>query len=338
MSSEAAAPSLHLDSTYGVLFLALVITMALWGAGTVQLYYYHNKFGHTDEWWRRLIVFLIWALDTGHQICIIKPLYMDFVKNFDNPASLTHLDPASTDTVILAAFVDSLVQGLFLTRIWHLSRQNYVLTGSVIALVIAQFVSTMVYFGKENGFTDYTQLTKSVSVEHVATAIITVTDLVIASTLVWLLHSSRSGFKRTDTVINRLILYTVNTGLITGLCALAALVTGFALPNTSLYIFFLFVIPKLYLNCLLASLNSREHLRSTLEATDEFGMSVTASTLRAYPSRISSGMTKSQPNRPHHVDIRVETDTMADHEAQKHLERTQSASGSEDHMGKPEPI
>ena len=43
----------------------------------------------------------------------------------------------------------------------------------------------------------------------------TVTDVLLTSILVYSLHKSRTGIKRTDSMINVLIMYAVNTGLLT---------------------------------------------------------------------------------------------------------------------------
>ena len=50
-------------------------------------------------------------------------------------------------------------------------------------------------------------------------------DTAIALVLIYLLHQSRTGFKRSETIINRLILFTINTGALTSLCALVSLIT-----------------------------------------------------------------------------------------------------------------
>lgn len=47
----------------------------------------------------------------------------------------------------------------------------------------------------------------------------------IALVLIYLLHRSRTGFKRSDTIIKRLIIFTLSTGLSTSLCAIMTLVT-----------------------------------------------------------------------------------------------------------------
>lgn len=47
-----------------------------------------------------------------------------------------------------------------------------------------------------------------------------VTDILITAALIALLHRSRTGFRRSDNMINRLILFTVNTGALTSILAI----------------------------------------------------------------------------------------------------------------------
>lgn len=69
-------------------------------------------------------------------------------------------------------------------------------------------------------------------------------DAIIAIVLSFYLHTSRSGFKRTDTIINRLIMFTVNTGVLTGICAVLTLITNVAFPNTFIYMIFYIIVAR----------------------------------------------------------------------------------------------
>lgn len=50
-------------------------------------------------------------------------------------------------------------------------------------------------------------------------------DVGIAATLIFLLQRSRTGFRRSETIINRLILFTINTGLLTSMAAAMSLIS-----------------------------------------------------------------------------------------------------------------
>ena len=66
----------------------------------------------------------------------------------------------------------------------------------------------------------------------------------------------------TNAVLNNLIMYAVNRGVLTSLCALLNLVLFLALPGT--FYFFIGLMPssKLYMNTMLATLNTRQHIRT----------------------------------------------------------------------------
>ncbi|KAL5536445.1 hypothetical protein ACEPAF_267 [Sanghuangporus sanghuang] len=273
MNSTDSPHDLHLDGTFGCAFIAGITTSALWGAWTVQLYYYCNHFWKTDKWWLRFHVLTVWALDTTHQILEVEPFYVYLIKEFGNISYLSRLDSHLIDTFALTGFVNLAVQMLFVTRIWRLSHGNYYLNGAVIALVIAQFVAQEFYFAQAVHFQFVGQLYSIVLDERIEKSITAAADITITCVLAFLLHFSRSGLKTTDTLINRLIIYSVNTGAITSMLAIAALVSGLVLPDSFLYILLCLLIPKVYTNSILALLNSRQGLRDELSGVAQ-GISI----------------------------------------------------------------
>jgi hypothetical protein len=50
-------------------------------------------------------------------------------------------------------------------------------------------------------------------------------DVLIAAMLCTMLHVQRTGFKKSDTMINKLMIFVVNTGLLTSVCAVMSLVS-----------------------------------------------------------------------------------------------------------------
>ena len=112
--------------------------------------------------------------------------------------------------------------------------------------------------------TSLTQLQTLLTLEKVCNVLGAVSDISIAGTLVFLLRKSRTGFKRTETLVNRLVMFSINTGLITSMCAIMALVSVrptflallsptnidivflkvLAWPNTFLYIAFYLLISR----------------------------------------------------------------------------------------------
>ncbi|KAH7917128.1 hypothetical protein BV22DRAFT_1135670 [Leucogyrophana mollusca] len=78
--------------------------------------------------------------------------------------------------------------------------------------------------------------------------------------LCWILHRSWTEFARTDTLIDKLVIYTVNTGLLTSLFTLADLLCAITMQDNLIYIGLYFCLSKLYTNAFQAILNSRHGL------------------------------------------------------------------------------
>jgi hypothetical protein len=66
--------------------------------------------------------------------------------------------------------------------------------------------------------------------------------------LSYILSRSRTGFRKTDTIINRLIRGAIQTGLFASLFALADLFSFVLLPGTNFYAMFAYPIGRIYTN------------------------------------------------------------------------------------------
>ncbi|KZT10398.1 uncharacterized protein LAESUDRAFT_721753 [Laetiporus sulphureus 93-53] len=93
-------------------------------------------------------------------------------------------------------------------------------------------------------------------------------DVAIAGCMSFLLFRSRTGYRRTDSMITVLMLFTLSTGVITSLCSLSAIATMAALPKTFIVAAVEFSLTKLYVNSFMAMLNVRSSLR-TPNSTDD---------------------------------------------------------------------
>ncbi|THH02437.1 hypothetical protein EW026_g422 [Hermanssonia centrifuga] len=88
-----------------------------------------------------------------------------------------------------------------------------------------------------------------------------IADIIMAGTLCVMLSKRRTGFKRTDSIIHTLMLYSITTGALSTFFEGAVVVAYAVWPNDYIYLALYFIMPKLLLNSLLASLNARENLR-----------------------------------------------------------------------------
>jgi len=87
-------------------------------------------------------------------------------------------------------------------------------------------------------------------------------DTVITVAMCILLSRERkSSFQRTNSMINRLFVLTINTGLTTASCTLLLIIFLSVQKNVLTYVFFNYIIAPLYMNSALANLNSRDYIR-----------------------------------------------------------------------------
>ncbi|SJL15486.1 uncharacterized protein ARMOST_18984 [Armillaria ostoyae] len=67
----------------------------------------------------------------------------------------------------------------------------------------------------------------------------------------------KTGFEQSDELMDRIIRLTVQTGLITSICAMLDLITFLAIASPNVHIIFTGMLGKLYTNALMSSLNAR---------------------------------------------------------------------------------
>ncbi|KAF5366076.1 hypothetical protein D9757_012378 [Collybiopsis confluens] len=113
-------------------------------------------------------------------------------------------------------------------------------------------------------YTEYTELAQLVQLDNVsiATNVLGIlSDLSITFLMIYLLQRSKTDHRRTTDVLNRLIIFTFNTGIPTSLCSIVTLVLLESAPRTFIYIFIYVSMARFYTNCLLVTLNSRDYIR-----------------------------------------------------------------------------
>ncbi|KZT25692.1 hypothetical protein NEOLEDRAFT_332787 [Neolentinus lepideus HHB14362 ss-1] len=302
---------LVLDNTMGAMFVGVIVAATLYGVSCVQTWFYYNHYPN-DLWHIKLLVAASFISDTIHQALISHTVYTYVVTNFNNPAILGNLIWSLLIEVLFNGFTALMVQVFFTIRIWKLSERNIPITVGVMLLVLAEFGAVLAYTIKSLSLRTFVELSQlkglSMSVNGLAAA----GDVAIAFVLCTMLHRSRTGFRQSDTMITKLIIFCVNTGLLTSACAVLSLVFITALPSTFIYICFYFTLGRLYLNSLLATLNARKSIRSNAGGPSDFSENISLPLTEVNVRRTAS-MSASEPKghssvgRP--IAVRIETCT-----------------------------
>ncbi|KIK04879.1 hypothetical protein K443DRAFT_92257, partial [Laccaria amethystina LaAM-08-1] len=261
-----------------------------------QAWYYFIH--HSDRWPLKSLVWGVMLTDTIHQGLITHSVYKYTITNWGNVDILGELVPTLLVEVIFNGLTTFMVQWqahsplFFLAmRIWRLSDGKVWLIVIIVLLVFGEFGSLSLVAFLELRFTTVTQLEHLQPLSLSSNALGAAGDIVIAATLCTLLHRSRTGFHRSDTVINKLMVFSVNTGLLTSLCALASLVSTLAWPTTFFYITFFFCIGRLYTNSLLATLNARKKIRELSDESTTISLNSLGKNRKISVSRQQQNMT-----------------------------------------------
>jgi len=123
-------------------------------------------------------------------------------------------------------------------------------------------------------------------------------DVLITTSICVLLNHNRSGFKSSDSLINTLMAYTINTGILTSLCAMACLVSFAIWPHTFIFVAIFFVLGKLYVNTILAVLNTRSFLRTRKMGVSTIPQSPSAVEPLSFMPTLSNGHGIIEPPQP----------------------------------------
>ncbi|THG97941.1 hypothetical protein EW145_g7511 [Phellinidium pouzarii] len=123
---------------------------SLWGAGTVQISYYCDKYLRINKW-RTAHTLITYTLVTTHQAFVLKSVYTIFVTHFYDNSFLENLNDEFLVSTIIAALTDASAQVFFLTRIWHLSKRNKSILFLLSILVLANLAAAFVHFALSIG-------------------------------------------------------------------------------------------------------------------------------------------------------------------------------------------
>ncbi|KAG6328449.1 hypothetical protein ID866_10640, partial [Astraeus odoratus] len=147
------------------------------------------------------------------------------------------------------------VQLFFAWRVYVLSRNIFIVAAILLCSCVGFFgaLGTTIAVRIIPAYADFHKFESIVIVSLAGGAC---ANVLIVTSLVLHLKNRKNEFPTTSDTIDRIIRLTMQTGLITMLCAVIALATFLSMRRDS-YLIFHVPLPKLYTNSLMSSLNSR---------------------------------------------------------------------------------
>ncbi|KAI0694309.1 hypothetical protein C8T65DRAFT_666988 [Cerioporus squamosus] len=303
-----------LDNTFGAVLVGTILGAVLYGLTSHQTYRYYRLYP-TDPLILKLMVAGIWLLDTFHTVLSMHVCYFYLVSNYFNPERLLSGVWSMRLTIITTGVVIAITHIFFARRIFLIGNRNiYLMIVMAILLVtetcfcLAATIETFIAVT----FAAYTDRFKWIIPCSLGTAV--VIDTVTTSTLTYYLHGCRTGFRKTDSLIDTLIVYTINTGLLNGILNFAAMLAATLSPKTLIYYGIDIASSKMYANSLLAVLNARRSLLDRgMEGfeTGSFGLKVFDPNEKDdnFPAKAPQPQVHKLPTV---IDVRVTTEMFTD--------------------------
>lgn len=243
------------EEKLGMTLLGVVFSSMLYGITLSQTYTYFRRFP-LDPLSIKLMVLIMSIMDTASAFLITHAGWFYLVQDESIDISSWSLN----SELALSMVISGLVEAFLVFRVWMLSEKRVPLTVVLVAMALLHFVSgeySAALCFKLQNFSRFEAL-EVPSILRLASGALC--DTAIAISLCYFLNQKRTGFKRTDKIIDHLIVYSINTGMLTSITSIVCLITYAVMPITWVYLALCFLLSKLYANTFLCSLNSRQIL------------------------------------------------------------------------------
>ncbi|KAF7322349.1 hypothetical protein HMN09_00012600 [Mycena chlorophos] len=248
-----------------------MVVRRLFGVMSMQTFHYFQVFG-SDRAWIKCLVGSLWILDTLQLALMGHTLYYWLITNYANPEVLTEAPWSLASTVLTTNTIVFIVQCFLARRVWILSNHNLGLTLLIVVLSLTYYAFAL------DGQVQLFQLKEDIAlfykfrtITSLGLACASAADIIIGVSLSVYLHHSRTGLVSTNSLIMTLILYSINTGLLTAIVVAVDMICFLTMPTNLIHFAINIVSGKLYTNSLLATLNYRQHFRRPSNAIHTLG-------------------------------------------------------------------
>ncbi|KAK0465910.1 uncharacterized protein EV420DRAFT_1636472 [Desarmillaria tabescens] len=254
MSSEISDP-------FGGVVVSIFISFLLLGAMFLQVYIYFDRYPK-DNIWLKVFVIVLFTLDVLNSVFVLMWIYNLLIDNFGNPSHLPKVtDWTATTDPLLGGIMAGMVQGFFAWRIWVLTK-NYFYLGVIVLCTLTSFAGSMatsIICLLIADSVDWNGLRNEMGVPVLVWLIpAALGDLVITVIIATYLQRAKGSIKRTNRILNRITRLTMQNGKSHTLPWPAPRGLMFDCQGGLTIFGVIFILPKLYTNSALSSLNARQ--------------------------------------------------------------------------------
>ncbi|KAJ6593092.1 hypothetical protein B0H19DRAFT_1224729 [Mycena capillaripes] len=323
--SMAPLQSFDPNATIGALEIGVLASYVLFGVETTQAYIYYGRFPGDSLRIKVLVSALVIEpkplinnpkggrgmaseqilkhirsahprhdrfFELGHVLSVGHSIYIVSVSDYGHPELFLRAPESMAVALLFSGAIVACVQGFFAFRIHRFSHSLFIpglcgilaflrLLGCVLLFVFAIRMESTIGWEMQ-----WTWLLNSVWAISSSNDII----LAVALTLTLYRQRSQSQNKRTVAVVDKIIKWTLETGVLTSLMGIVVLITFVTMKDKYIWVAGYMVATKLYSNTLFATLNSRSKLRAMdasvvlTSSPDKHGMNKSMPFVFEFPS------------------------------------------------------
>ncbi|PBK79558.1 hypothetical protein ARMGADRAFT_120401 [Armillaria gallica] len=268
MSSQIASTVPSLGMTLGAVYIGATVAAIFFGISNLQMVIYYKNYPD-DSWIYRYSVAIIWILDALHVALSTHAVYHYLIDLFGNYLGLYHIVWSFKLQLLICMVMIIWVEALYAVRLWKLGGHfNRTLSWIVVLTVAIALGSGIFSVYDAYSISNFLLIPSIKGSICVLFAMAATSDFIIAFSMCYYLHKSReaSAFSSTSDMLYGLMRLVVISGLATSTCSLLTLITYLVWQDSLIFLGVDLILPKLYVNSLLAMLNARRDHRATNKA------------------------------------------------------------------------
>ncbi|KAF7350341.1 hypothetical protein MVEN_01338800 [Mycena venus] len=271
----------------GALLICVLVSYILFGMVTAQAYIYYSRFPD-DSGKLKSLVALIWICEAADTICFGYTIYIYTISDYMHPDQvLSQTLPSLAMATFFESIVEACVQGFFAYRIYAFAKTIYIPI-LICIMTLLQLLACTVDSVRALRMASWQRFEADSQWLFLSIwSLISANDLLITVSLVTVLTAQRTyAQKRTATLVNKVVVWTIETGMLTSLVAISILVCVclsvllvsadlsvshslkfMVMKDNFIWLALMALESKMYSNSFLASLNSRTTLRALNEVS-----------------------------------------------------------------------
>ncbi|KDR66244.1 hypothetical protein GALMADRAFT_1160882 [Galerina marginata CBS 339.88] len=255
--ANPVAADTGIQRIYGPMLIGVFCSSILYGVLVVQVYNYWLTYKKDLRIIRYLILYLF-LVETIHTAIAMYMMYQPLIINFGSGLVFRDFPTALPAEPILTILISTPIQVFIAWRIWRIQNSFWIpaFVCVLAAVSAAGGIWTGIVVVVIGVFAGTPQAYPAVYLWLVSAA---TADIMITGSLAVILLRRKTGLP-SDAVISRIVLFTIQTGLLTSISAVVDVVLLLVVPHTTVNFLVDVTLAKIYAISLISTLNARESL------------------------------------------------------------------------------